>query len=103
MKISSFLATAVAAFAVTLCPAQTPASDKGYVIVTDYLTADGLTDVSAIIQRIIDDNPNRTIYFPDGVYLIAEPILTPADPKKERCARVVELRRHQGRTRVVTR
>lgn len=82
MKISSFLATAVAAFAVTLCPAQTPASDKGYVIVTDYLTADGLTDVSTIIQRIIDDNPNRTIYFPDGVYLIAEPILTPADPTK---------------------
>lgn len=82
MKIAYFLAAAVAVFAVTLCQAQTTPSDKGYVIVTDYLTADGLTDVSAAIQKIIDDNPNRTIYFPDGVYLITTPILTPADPAR---------------------
>lgn len=77
-----FIAAIAATVAATTVFAQAAPSDKGYVIVTDYLTADGLTDVSGAIQRIIDDNPNRTIYFPDGVYLIAEPILTPADPAK---------------------
>ena len=39
------------------------ASRLGYVIVTDYVTADGTQDLSDAIQKIIDDNPNRTIYF----------------------------------------
>lgn len=55
---------------------------KGYVVVTDYIKNDGKKDVSDAIQKIIDNNPNRTIYFPDGTYLISKPILTPADPKK---------------------
>ena len=55
-------------------------NDMGYIVVTDYITTDG--DVSDIIQKIIDENPNRTIYFPDGVYLISKPILTPAEPTK---------------------
>ena len=58
------------------------AKHKGYVIVTDYLKADGKKDVSAAIQKIIDSNPNRTLYFPDGIYLISNPICTPADPTK---------------------
>ncbi|MBQ6087914.1 MAG: hypothetical protein IJK96_07665 [Bacteroidales bacterium] len=58
------------------------AKSKGYVIVTDYLKADGRKDVSDIIQKIIDDNPNRTLFFPDGTYLISKPINTPADPRK---------------------
>lgn len=58
------------------------AKQKGYVVVTDYLKADDKTDVSDALQRIIDENPNRTIFFPDGLYLISKPILTPADPKK---------------------
>lgn len=59
--------------------AQTP-KDKGYVIVK--VKSDGKSDVSDAIQKIIDNNPNRTIYFPDGVYLISKPICTPADPVK---------------------
>lgn len=55
---------------------------KGYIIMTDYVKADGKKDVSNEIQKVIDQNPNRTIFFPDGVYLISKPILTPADPKK---------------------
>ncbi len=63
--------------------AQTKATSAlGYIIVTDYVTNDGKTDVSDEIQNIIDTNPNRTIYFPDGVYLISKPINTPADPRK---------------------
>ncbi len=54
----------------------------GYVVVTDYIKNDGKRDVSDALQKIIDEHPNRTIYFPDGVYLISKPILTPADPKK---------------------
>ncbi len=37
-------------------------------------------DLSAAIQRVIDENPNKTIYFPDGIYTIASPIVTPALP-----------------------
>lgn len=62
--------------------AQNVPVEKGYVVATDYLKADGESDVSDAIQRIIDDNPNRTIYFPDGTYMISKPIVTPADPRK---------------------
>ena len=58
------------------------AKQLGYVVVTDYVKANGKKDVSDIIQKIIDDNPNRTIYFPDGLYMISKPICTPADPSK---------------------
>lgn len=55
----------------------------GYLIITDFLPAErGTEDVSDWIQKVIDENPNRTIYFPDGVYPIAKPILTPAHPKR---------------------
>ena len=53
-----------------------------YVVATDYVRADGRTDVADRLQKIIDDNPNRTIFFPDGVYMISHSLLTPADPTK---------------------
>ena len=56
--------------------------DAGYVIVSDYVLADTGRDVSDEIQRAIDDNPNKTLYFPDGEYLISKPITTSADPTK---------------------
>ena len=55
---------------------------KGYLIVTDYITPGTSEDVSDMIQKLIDENPNRTIYFPDGTYIISKPVLTPAHPKK---------------------
>ena len=55
---------------------------RGYLVVTDTIVADGKTDVADQIQKLIDENPNRTIYFPDGVYVLGHPILTPADPLK---------------------
>ena len=55
---------------------------KGYVVVTDYFSAHAGKDVSDAIQQIIDANPNRTIYFPDGVYILSKPIVTPAEPTK---------------------
>ena len=53
----------------------------GYVIVTDYIEANTGKDVSDELQKLILDNPHRTIYFPDGEYVIAKPICTPANPK----------------------
>ncbi len=66
---------------------ETPVSDNkgnafGYVVVTDTIPADVKTDVADELQALIDANPNRTIYFPDGIYLISHPIYTPADPQK---------------------
>lgn len=61
--------------------AQTP-EQRGYIIATDTVPADGKTPASHAIQKLIDDNPNRTIFFPDGIYRIDKPIRTPADPNK---------------------
>ena len=58
------------------------ARNRNWIIVTDYIDNLGRTDVSDKVQKIIDDNPNSTIYFPDGAYRIDKPICTPADPKK---------------------
>lgn len=58
------------------------ASALGYVVVTDYVPNDGSRDVADELQAVIDQNPNRTIYFPDGIYKVQKSLRTPADPKK---------------------
>ena len=52
----------------------------GYVVVTDCIEANTGKDVSDELQALILANPHRTIYFPDGEYIIAKPICTPANP-----------------------
>ena len=49
------------------------------------VVGDGVTDDTQAIQDVIDDNPNKTIYFPDGTYLISSHIETPADNDKSVC------------------
>lgn len=61
---------------------ESEAKKLGYVVVTDYFENDEKSDVSEQIQKVIDENPNHTIYFPAGVYIINQPIVTPADPLK---------------------
>ena len=56
--------------------------DAGYVLVTDYLKPDTGKDVAAEIQKLINENPNRTLYFPDGEYIVSKTITTSADPAK---------------------
>ena len=80
MKVNRFVALILALTVSFFAFASGSPNNKGYIVVTDYITTNG--DVSDIIQKIIDDNPNRTIYFPDGVYIISKPIVTPAHPKK---------------------
>ena len=55
--------------------------NKGYVIVTDFVKANTGKDVSDELQELILSNPNRTIFFPDGEYIISKPVCTPANPK----------------------
>ena len=54
----------------------------GAVCVTDYVAAGTGADAADALQAVIDANPNRTIYFPDGEYLVSHPLRTPADPAK---------------------
>ena len=54
----------------------------GAVCVTDFVAADTGEDAADALQALIDANPNRTICFPDGVYLVSHPLCTPADPAK---------------------
>lgn len=57
------------------------AADLGYVIVTDYVQANTGKDVSSEIQAVIDANPRKTVFFPDGEYILANPICTSANPE----------------------
>jgi hypothetical protein len=54
----------------------------GYVIVTDEARKDPKEGYAELINRLIAENPGRTIYIPDGSYSIKEPIVIPADPAK---------------------
>ena len=56
--------------------------DIQYVSVADFINIGSSKDVSGELQKIIDNNPNKTIFFPDGDYHISKPILTPANPHK---------------------
>ena len=60
--------------------ASSEASALGYLVITDYVEINAGRDVSADIQEVINNNPNRTIFFPDGEYILANPICTPANP-----------------------
>ncbi len=58
------------------------AAGEGYVLITEAVAVDSGVDVSDEIQKFIDDNPHKTIFFPDGEYLLSKPIYTPANPNK---------------------
>ena len=51
---------------------------SSYVVVTEYVQPNTGEDLSNAIQQIINTNPNRTIYFPDGEYIVSQPIKTSA-------------------------
>ena len=46
-----------------------------------FTPAYGETNVADALQAFIEANPHKTIFLPDGVYLLSHPIATPADPK----------------------
>lgn len=71
-----------AVLAWTLCVVADEGRFTGFISVADHVPTDGKADVSDALQKLIDANPNRTLYFPDGVYLLAKPICTPAKPER---------------------
>lgn len=52
------------------------------VNVACFVKPDTGADVYEALQEVIDANPNRTLYFPDGVYVVSQSLCTPADPTK---------------------
>lgn len=61
--------------------AEAPRSDFSGAVLNVGADIQGAPDVAAALQAIIDANPNRTIFIPDGTYILSRPIVTPADPK----------------------
>lgn len=53
-----------------------------YVVVADYVKPDTGEDTADVIQKLVDENPGKTLYFHDGIYLISKTIETSADPAK---------------------
>ncbi|GEM_PF-468222 len=82
MKRIIILQTLVAVFLLTGKAHAQAALPTDRIVATHYVKADGKTDVTEALQHLIDTHPNRTIYFPDGVYLLSHSLRTPADPTK---------------------
>lgn len=53
-----------------------------YINVKELINTECGEDMSDILQDVIDSNPNRVLFFPDGEYIITKPLLTPADPQR---------------------
>ena len=54
-----------------------------YVLINEIIKANPtIKDTSEIIQKAIDENPGKTIYFPDGKYELSKTIVIPSDPAK---------------------
>ena len=56
-------------------------SDNDYIVVTDYISANTGEDLYSSLQSLITKNPGRTIYFPDGEYVISRSLVTSSEPK----------------------
>lgn len=52
------------------------------VNVAEIVKPDTGEDVYAALQAVIDEHPNKTLFFPDGEYLVSQSLCTPADPAK---------------------
>ena len=55
-------------------------TDNDFVIVTDFIKADTGEDIYSNLQMLIDKNPGRTLFFPDGEYVISRSLETTSDP-----------------------
>ena len=50
------------------------------LVVTEHIEI--TDDVTDALQKLINENPGKTIEFPDGEYVISKPLTIPADPAK---------------------
>ena len=92
--MKSKILAAAAILAIAAISSQNASARKGnartaiqtsgaFVVATEHgVPCDGKTDATEAIQKLIVSNPNKTLVFPDGVYMISRPIDTPAEPTK---------------------
>ena len=57
-------------------------TDSDFIVVTDYVNANTGEDLYDNLQMLINKNPGRTLYFPDGEYLISHSLETTSEPSK---------------------
>ena len=56
---------------------------EDYILITDIMAANSdIKDTSELIQKAIDENPGKTIYFPDGKYEFTKTVIIPSVPEK---------------------
>ncbi len=55
-------------------------TDKDFVVVTDFIKPNTGEDLYSNIQMLIDKNPGRTLFFPDGEYVISRSLETTSKP-----------------------
>lgn len=82
MKIKKIISVILATLLLLQIFSTFAFAGDGYLDVTDFIDANSGADISDEIQKIIDENPNCVLFFPDGEYLLSKPIYTPADPTK---------------------
>ena len=56
-------------------------SDSEFLVVTDYVKPNTGEDLYDNLQMLINKNPGRTLYFPDGEYIISRSLKTCSEPK----------------------
>lgn len=52
-----------------------------FIVVTDFIKANTGEDLYGNLQTLINKNPGRTLFFPDGEYIISQSLETTSDPK----------------------
>ncbi|MBE6593395.1 MAG: hypothetical protein E7642_05315 [Ruminococcaceae bacterium] len=57
-------------------------TDSEFVVVTDFIKANTGEDLSGNLQMLIDKNPGRTLFFPDGEYVISCSLKTTSKPSE---------------------
>ena len=62
----------------SVCVFGIGAAQAADVVSAKDIAGDGARPCAEAIQRLIDANPNREIFFPDGTYLLDRPICTPS-------------------------
>ncbi len=81
-KILIFALGVIFAMSMSAVIAAAAGTDGGMLNVGDFVKPGTGEDVYAQLQAVIDNNPNRTLYFPDGEYIVSQSLCTPADPAK---------------------
>ncbi|MBO7302876.1 MAG: SAF domain-containing protein, partial [Clostridia bacterium] len=53
-------------------------SNSNYIDISQFVTPNTGEDLQSTLQLVIDNNPQSTLYFPDGEYIISKPLVTHA-------------------------